>query len=52
MIHVLFCGHMVSFFLGVDLELALLGHMVTECLILGEGIAKVVSKQAVTILCH
>lgn len=49
MIRVLFCGHMVSFFMGVDLEVALLGHMVTVCLIL-EGIAKVFSKQAVPIL--
>ena len=27
---------MVSFFLGVDLEVAFLGHIVTACLILGE----------------
>lgn len=51
MIHVHFCGHMVSFLLGVDLELALLGHMVTVCLNLG-GIVKVVSKQVVKVLCH
>lgn len=39
---------MVSFFLGVELEVELLGHMVTVCLNLWI-IAKVFSKQAVSI---